>query len=72
MEDGKQPLRCPKCKSEGEFKIAAIVWVHVTGDDALDVLDEDGDREYGSDDACRCETCGHQAALGEFYKEGQE
>ncbi|MFK3740924.1 hypothetical protein [Massilia sp. TN1-12] len=69
MDDEKQPLRCPSCGSEGDFKIAATVWVRVAGADSLAILDEEGDREYGSEDACRCDDCGHQARMGDFYKE---
>ena len=72
MHNDIQELRCPECKGEGTFKIAATVWVKVAGKDAHDVLDEDGDREYGSEDACRCDACDHQARMGDFYKEDQD
>jgi len=71
MDDDKQALRCPKCGSEGDFKIAATVWVEVAGADMLDIISEHGDREYGSEDACRCGDCGHQARLGDFHKDEQ-
>lgn len=71
MDDDEQALRCPSCGSEEDFKIAAIVWVTVAGADMLDIVSEDGDREYGSEDACRCDNCGHQARLGNFHKEDQ-
>ncbi len=74
MEDDceKRPLRCPACGNEGRFNIAATVWIHVSGEDALTIDDEDGDREYGSEDACRCGHCGHTARLGDFDKEDEE
>lgn len=62
-------LRCPKCGSTDRFTIAATVWVKVSGDDYLEVIDEDGDREYGSEDACKCGECGHGDTLGAFYLE---
>lgn len=67
-----QALRCPKCKQEAMFEIAATVWIKVAGRDSLTVIDEGDDREYGSEDACYCQACGHQARLGDFYKDEQE
>jgi hypothetical protein len=73
MDDtDNNPLRCPKCKAEGHFKIAATVWIKVDAVDSLTIIDEGGDREYGSEDACRCEGCDHQARLGDFYPENQD
>lgn len=66
----KAELKCPKCgNDDGTFRIAATVWVKVRADDYLDIIDEDGDRVYGSEDACRCSNCGHCDTLGAFYKE---
>lgn len=73
MPDDTRQLCCPKCSSrEDEFRIAATVWITVSGSDALTIIDEDGDREYGSEEPCQCRACGHQARMGDFYKCDQE
>lgn len=40
--------------------------------DYLEVLDEDGDREYGSESTCTCGKCGYTSNLGDFYRVDQE
>lgn len=71
-DDDKQELRCPNCHSEDDFKIAASVWVTVHGSDALEIVDEGGGREYGSEESCRCDACSYIGTLGEFYKQDQD
>jgi len=60
-------LRCPGCGQSDRFRIAAVVWITVAGADSADELARDSDADYGSEDPCRCPSCGHQAAMGEFY-----
>lgn len=55
-------MRCPRCKSEGPFKIAgsAVFEVH---DDGADTF---GDLEWGDDSYCGCRDCGHEGIVADF------
>lgn len=69
MSDSDAKLKCPTCSNTGKFSITAEITVHVTGDDYLEIHDEGGDREYGSESSCVCKACGHRARMGDFYDE---
>lgn len=68
MDDSAQ-LQCPHCASTDRFVIFAYVAVKVEGRDYLTIIEEDGNREYGSEEACRCCACSHQSCMGDFYVE---
>lgn len=48
-------MACPKCKSEGPFKITCTTYATVADKGVIDVLDF----QWGDDDNCECVECGH-------------
>ena len=62
-------MACPKCQSEGPFKIEITTWMMVY-DDGTDY--QGGDTEWESESACGCAVCGYVATVKEFEIEHQE
>lgn len=67
-EESDTALACAKCGHKEKFQVTALVSVTVSGIDYTEILDEQGDREYGSDSSCICTNCGHWGKLWQFRR----
>lgn len=65
MNDDTQELQCPACKSRDGFSITATTTVKVSGDDCLDVLDNEN-FEYDGNAPTSCDDCGESGSLNMF------
>lgn len=58
-----QGIACPKCKSQGPFKIDCHILMRVTDDGTEEM---GGDTDWDDDSYCECFACGHHARVSDF------
>ena len=64
-------LRCPRCKSEGEFLVQAYTFVMLDGD-GEDTTQDMEPLDCHSDSLTTCQECGFFAELSDFELEQAE
>ena len=61
-------MQCPRCKSNGPFKIRATAFFTVTDDGTA----EFDDLEYDDSNYCCCPECDEDGTVADFQARGQQ
>lgn len=61
-------MACPKCGSEGPFKIVITAWA-LMFDDGIEETDES---EWDDESPCICHECNHLGTVKDFEDETEE
>jgi hypothetical protein len=70
MDEQEKIYQCPECKESDNFTIYGIATVKCTVDGQADTFDtEQGDIEWESTSAMRCNNCDYDATVKQFQIE---
>jgi predicted RNA-binding Zn-ribbon protein involved in translation (DUF1610 family) len=56
-------MACPKCGSDEDIQVSAMIWITLTEDGTED---NGGDTEWDNESLCLCGKCGHSGIVRDF------
>ena len=62
-------MACPKCGSDEDIQVSAMIWITLTEDGTED---NGGGTEWDNESLCVCGKCGHSAKVKDFECEPED